>query len=129
MRLFAKAVNLGDWIILKSGGTGFRISEFMIIRRGMAVKLPTIALAAALAPGGSFANAQSGTPGGAGSAAGDPAASSANPSSSLTTGSYVTPGRSGSGTSASGGSDANDDQGRPDSSQRVRPYDQRSKPE
>jgi hypothetical protein len=39
--------------------------------------------------------------------------------------------RSGSGTSTSGGSDANDDQGRdkmPDSSQGVRPYDQQNKP-
>jgi hypothetical protein len=66
LRLFAKAVDPGDWIILKSGGTGFPLSEFMIIRRGMAVKLPTIALAAALALGGSFANAQSGAPGGRG---------------------------------------------------------------
>jgi hypothetical protein len=64
--LFAKAVDPGDWIILKAVEPGFPISEFMIIRRGMAMKLPTIALAAAV--GGSFANAQSGAPSGAGSA-------------------------------------------------------------
>jgi hypothetical protein len=63
---------------------------------------------------------------------GDPAASSANPSSSLTTGSSMRPNRSGSGTSTSGGSDANDDQGRdkmPDSNQGVSPYDQQNKPD
>jgi hypothetical protein len=38
---------------------GFSIPEFMIIRRGIALKLPTIAVAAAaLALGGSFANAR-----------------------------------------------------------------------
>jgi hypothetical protein len=51
----------------------------------------------------------------------------------------MTPSRSGSGTSTSGGSDANDDQGRdkmpdsrdkmPDSSQGVRPYDQQNEPD
>jgi len=43
----------------------------------------------------------------------------------------MTPSRSGSGTSTSGGSDANGDQGRdkmPDSSQGVRPYDKQNKP-
>jgi hypothetical protein len=42
----------------------------------------------------------------------------------------MTPSRSGSGTSTSGGSDANGDQGSdkmPDSSQGVRPYDQQNK--
>ena len=66
MRLFVKAVDLGDWIILKSLEPGFPISELTIMRRGIAMKLPTIALAAALALGGSFANAQSGAPGGRG---------------------------------------------------------------
>jgi hypothetical protein len=58
----------------------------MIIRKGDGREAPTIALAAALALGGSFANAQSGAPGGAGPSTGDPAASFCKPSSSLTTG-------------------------------------------
>jgi hypothetical protein len=45
--------------------------------KGTAMKLTTIALAAALALAGSFAYAQSGAPSGAGSTTGDPAASSA----------------------------------------------------
>jgi ABC-type phosphate transport system substrate-binding protein len=66
---------------------------------------------------------QAGAPAGRGSTTGDPAASSANPGASPTTGtSKANP--SGSGTSTSDGKDDNGDQGRdkmPESSQAVRP--------
>ena len=55
-----------------------------------------------------------------------------DPGTSPTTGSSMKPSPSGSGTSTSGGSDANGDQGRdkmPDSSQGVRPYDTQNKPD
>jgi hypothetical protein len=98
----------------------------------MAMKLTTIAFAAALALSGAFAHAQSGMPSGRGSTTGDPAASSATPGTSPTTGSSMKPSPSGSGTSTSGGRDANGDQGRdkmPDSSQGVRPLDKQNKPD
>ena len=96
------------------------------------MKLTVIASAAALTLSGAFAYAQSGVPSGRGSTTGDPAASSATPGTSPTTGSSMKPSPSGSGTSTSGGSDANGDQGRdkmPDSSQGVRPYDKQNKPD
>jgi hypothetical protein len=92
----------------------------------------TIILATVLALSGTFAFAQSGTPSGRGSTTGDPAASSATPGTSPTTGTSMKPSRSGSGTSTSGGSDANGDQGRdkmPDSSQGVRPLNKQGKPD
>jgi hypothetical protein len=92
----------------------------------------TIALTALLVLTGAFAHAQSGVPGGRGSTTGDPAASSATPGTSPSTGSSMKPSPSGSGTSTSGGRDANGDQGRdkmPDSSQGVRPLDKRNKPD
>ena len=95
------------------------------------MKLSAIALAAALALYGGFAYAQNGAPSGRGSLTGDPAASSAVPGTSPTTGSSMKPSRSGSGTSTSGGKDANGDQGRdkmPDSSLAVKPLDQQHKP-
>jgi hypothetical protein len=100
--------------------------------KGVAMKLATIAFAAALTLSASFAYAQSGAPNGRGSTTGDPAASSATPGSSPTTGSSMKPSPSGSGTSTSGGSDANGDQGRdkmPDSSQGVRSLDKQNKPD
>jgi len=96
------------------------------------MKLTAITFAAALILSGTFAYAQSGTPSGRGSTTGDPAASSATLGSSPTTGSSMQPSRSGSGTSTSGGSDANGDQGRdkmPDSSQGVRPLNKQNKPD
>jgi hypothetical protein len=72
--------------------------------------------------------AQTGQPSGQGSSKGDPAASSQNANPDTTGMSHS---KSGSGTSTSGGKDANGDQGRdkmPDSSQGVRPYDQQNKP-
>ena len=96
------------------------------------MKLSAISLAAVLALSSTFAHAQGGTPSGRGSTTDDPAASSATPGTSPTTGSSMEPSRSGSGTSTSGGSDANGDQGRdkmPDSSQGVRPLNKQNKPE
>jgi hypothetical protein len=96
------------------------------------MKLTTIALATALALSGTLVYAQNGAPSGRGSTTGDPAASSASPGTSPTTGSSMRPSPSGSGTSTSGGSDANGDQGRdkmPDSSQGVRPLDKQNKPD
>jgi hypothetical protein len=58
----------------------------------------------------------------------DPAASSASRKTDTT---GMTPSKSGSGTSTSGGSDANGDQGRdkmPDSNKSVKPLDQQHKP-
>jgi hypothetical protein len=95
------------------------------------MKLSTIAIAATLALYGTLAYAQNGAPRGRGSTIGDPAASSATPGTAPTTGSSIRPSPSGSGTSSSGGSDANGDQGRdkmPDSSQAVRPLDKQNKP-
>jgi hypothetical protein len=84
-----------------------------------------------IALSGSLAHAQGG-PSGRGSVTGDPAASSANPSttpnSGATTGSSS---RSGSGTSSSGGSDANGDAGRdkmPNSNRDVMPLRDQRKP-
>jgi hypothetical protein len=92
----------------------------------------TIALATAVMVFGALAHAQSGVPSGRGSTSGDPAASSANPGTAPhTTGNAMKPNRSGSGTSTSGGSDANGDQGRdkmPDSNMSVKPLDQQHKP-
>jgi hypothetical protein len=68
--------------------------------------------------------AQAGAPSGRGATTGDPAASSATPGSSPTTGNAIKPNRSGSGTSTSGGRDDNGDQGRdkmPESDKTVRP--------
>lgn len=96
------------------------------------MKLAHIAFAAILIFSGTPTYAQSGVPSGRGSTTGDPAASSATPGTSPTTGSAMKPSRSGSGTSTSGGSDANGDQGRdkmPDSSQGVRPLDNQNKPD
>jgi hypothetical protein len=98
---------------------------FIGLKEDAAMKLITTAIASALAFSNALAFAQTaGTPSGRGSTTGDPAASSATPGTAPTTGSSVKPSRSGSGTSTSGGSDANGDQGRdkmPDSSQSVRP--------
>ena len=83
---------------------------------------------------GGIAHAQTGVPSGRGATKGDPAASSANPNAapSSTVGSATRPSRSGSGTSTSGGSDANGDQGRdkmPNSNMNVRPLDQQKRQE
>lgn len=83
---------------------------------------------------GGIAHAQTGVPSGRGATRGDPAASSANPNAapSSTVGSAMKPSRSGSGTSTSGGSDANGDQGRdsmPNSNMNVRPLDQQKRQE
>jgi hypothetical protein len=98
----------------------------------MAMKHTTLILAAALALSCTVANAQNGAASGRGSTAGDPAASSSTPGTApSTTGNAMKPSQSGSGTSTSGGSDANGDQGRdkmPDSSQGVRPLDKQHKP-
>jgi len=75
--------------------------------------------------------AQSGGPSGRGAVTGDPAASSATPGTAPTTG-MANQSRSGSGTSSSGGSDANGDQGRdkmPESNKTVLPLDQQHKPD
>jgi hypothetical protein len=89
------------------------------------MKLTTIAMASALVCSSTLALGQSaGGPSGRGSTTGDPAASSATPGTSPTTGSSMKSNPSGSGTSTSGGRDDNGDQGRdkmPDSSQGVRP--------
>jgi hypothetical protein len=87
-----------------------------------------IALVAAFALSGSLAFAQ-GNPSGAGSVTGDPGASSQNAKRDTT---GMAPNKSGSGTSTSGGEDANGDQGRdsmPDSNKAVKPLDQQHKPE
>ena len=95
------------------------------------MKLIAMACVACLVFAFGIAKAQSGGPSGRGSVTGDPAASSATPGSPPTTGSSMKPSRSGSGTSTSGGSDANNDQGRdkmPESNKDVRPLDQQHKP-
>jgi hypothetical protein len=80
---------------------------------------------------GSVLAQSGGGPSGRGSVTGDPAASSATPGTSPTTG-MASQSRSGSGTSSSGGSDANGDQGRdkmPESNKTVLPLDQQHKPD
>jgi len=96
------------------------------------MKMAVISLSAALVLSLGLARAQSQIPSGRGSVTGDPASSSANPSTSPTTGSSMKPSRSGSGTSTSGGSDANGDQGRdkmPETANRPTiPLDKQNKP-
>jgi hypothetical protein len=93
------------------------------------MKLTPFVLASTLALCSTLAFAQnqnSGGPSGRGSVTGDPAASSATPGTAPTTGSSTRPNPSGSGTSTSGGSDDNGDQGRdkmPESDMSVRPKD------
>jgi hypothetical protein len=116
----------------RADGTWLSAAGYRGQPKGTAMKLTTIGLAAALVLSGTFAYAQNGAPSGRGSVNGDPAASSATPGTSPTTGSSMKPSRSGSGTSTSGGKDANGDQGRdkmPDSSQGVRPLDKQNKPD
>jgi hypothetical protein len=96
------------------------------------MKRSAIAVAIAFVLSGAAAHAQNGAPSGRGSTTGDPAASSANPGSAPTVGSSMKSSPSGSGTSTSGGSDANGDQGRdkmPNSSQGVRPLNKQNKPD
>jgi hypothetical protein len=115
----------------KKNGTRLSLANYRGQPKGTAMKFTTNLLAATLTLCGAFAHAQNGVPSGRGSTTGDPAASSATPGTSPTTGSSMKPSRSGSGMSTSGGSDANGDQGRdkmPDSSQGVRPLDQQNKP-
>jgi hypothetical protein len=92
------------------------------------MKLATIAVTTAFVLSGSIAFAQSdpGGPGGPGTPR--PASTSASKKPDTT---GMAPNRSGSGTSTSGGRDANGDQGRdtmPESSQSVMPFDQQHKP-
>jgi hypothetical protein len=87
-----------------------------------------IALAAVLVLSGTPVYAQ-GNPSGQGAKTGDSAASSQNANPDTT---GMSPSKSGSGSSTSGGKDANGDQGRdkmPDSSQGVRPLERQNKPE
>ena len=85
---------------------------------------PLAAALAALALSSNLALAQAGGPSGRGAITGDPAASSATPGASPTTGTAMKSSPSGSGTSTSGGKDDNGDQGRdrmPESSKDVKP--------
>jgi hypothetical protein len=86
----------------------------------------SVLIAALFATGSALA--QAGAPSGRGAVTGDPAASSATPQAdSQTTGTAIRSNPSGSGTSTSGGKDANGDAGRdnmPDSDRTVRPMDQ-----
>jgi hypothetical protein len=66
------------------------------------MKFTAIVFAAGLMLCGACVYAQSGEPSGRGSTSGDPAASSATPGTSPTTGSSLNPSGSGSGTSTSG---------------------------
>jgi hypothetical protein len=96
------------------------------------MKLSTVIVATSLLLSGATAYAQNGAPSGRGSMTGDPAASSATPGTAPIVGNSMKASPSGSGTSTSGGSDANGDQGRdkmPDSSQGVRPLDKQNKPD
>jgi hypothetical protein len=89
------------------------------------MKLTAIAVTAAFVLSGPIAFAQS-DPGGPGTPR--PASTSANKKQDTT---GMAPNRSGSGTSTSGGRDANGDQGRdamPESNQSVMPLDQQHKP-
>jgi hypothetical protein len=88
------------------------------------MRLTVLAAAAVLALSSNLAFAQAGGPSGRGSTTGDPAASSATPGASPTTGNAMKSNPSGSGTSTSGGKDDNGDQGRdrmPESSKDVKP--------
>jgi hypothetical protein len=112
----------------------FRSGLLLVISKGMAMRSRIVALATAVMVFGALAHAQSGAgvPSGRGSTTGDPAASSATPGTAPhTAGNAMKPSRSGSGTSTSGGSDANGDQGRdkmPDSNMSVMPLDRQHKP-
>jgi hypothetical protein len=90
-----------------------------------------VLIAALFATGSALA--QAGAPSGRGAVTGDPAASSATPQAdSQTTGTATRSNPSGSGTSTSGGKDANGDAGRdnmPDSDRTVRPMEQQHHPE
>jgi hypothetical protein len=97
----------------------------------MTMKPAKPAVAALLMLFSGAALAQSGGSSGRGAVTGDPAASSATSGTSPTTGSAMKPNRSGSGTSSSGGSDANGDHGMdtmPESNKTVMPLDQQHKP-
>ncbi|MEA2881296.1 MAG: hypothetical protein QOH32_515, partial [Bradyrhizobium sp.] len=88
------------------------------------MRLTVLAAATVLALSSNLAFAQAGGASGRGSTTGDPAASSATPGASPTTGNAMKPNPSGSGTSTSGGKDDNGDQGRdrmPESSKDVKP--------
>jgi hypothetical protein len=96
------------------------------------MNLPPTVIAVSLVLSVVFAHAQSGAPSGRGSTTGDPAASSATPGTSPTTGSSRRRNPSGSGTSTSGGYDANGDQGRdkmPESNQGVKALDKQNTPQ
>jgi hypothetical protein len=100
----------------------------------MRVVKPAVVAMVVLCSSGALAQslAQSGGASGRGAVTGDPAASSATPSKSSTTGSAMKPTRSGRGTSTSGGSDANGDHGldkMPESNKSVMPLDQQHKPD
>jgi hypothetical protein len=91
------------------------------------MKISAAFLATTFVLSSSLAYAQS-SPGGPGTPR--PAATSASKKPSDTTG--MAPNKSGSGTSTSGGSDANGDQGRdtmPNSNKSVMPLDKQNKPE
>lgn len=93
------------------------------------MKLTAIATIIAFAASGPVVFAQS-DPGGPGTPR--PAATSASPKGPSYDTTGMAPNRSGSGTSTSGGSDANGDQGRdamPDSNRSVMPLEQQHKPE
>jgi len=92
----------------------------------MNMKVTMVGVTVALLLSSPLAFAQS-SPGGPGTPR--PAATSASKKSSDTTG--MAPNKSGSGTSTSGGSDANNDQGRdkmPESNKSVMPLDKQHKP-
>jgi hypothetical protein len=96
----------------------------LVISEDERMKLAVLAGLAVLALSPGLALAQAGGPSGRGSTTGDPAASSATPGTSPTTGSAIKSNPSGSGTSTSGGKDDNGDQGRdrmPESSKDVKP--------
>jgi hypothetical protein len=85
------------------------------------MKIAAIGLAACLALMSTVSFAQTGKPSGQGAVTGDPAASSQNANPDTT---GMSSNKSGSGTSTSGGSDANGDQGRdkmPESNMKVKP--------
>jgi hypothetical protein len=85
------------------------------------MKISAIGLAACLALMSTVSFAQNGKPSGQGAVTGNPAASSQNANRDTTGMSFN---KSGSGTSTSGGSDANGDQGRdkmPESNMKVKP--------
>lgn len=93
------------------------------------MKLTAIATITAFLMSSPFAFAQS-DPGGPGTPR--PAATSASPKGPSYDTTGMAPNRSGSGTSTSGGSDANGDQGRdamPNSNKTVMPLEQQHKPE